>query len=276
MIDIRLYKPQDIDIQTAFPSEWNECTLAQLHLIARCIFIKPVTQPRLLIEMLRLSIQHSHPYLKPEMVGRILTLINIEDLAASYSNLLAFIFESVTLTEQRQAFFGVPNKEILFFYGPKSSFEDLTVGEFEDADHCFGQWQAARKAENTHLTRSHLAHLVAILYRPYVGSVRQPYTGYDATLQLKHIGSIGLEKLYTVLLWYMGCKALLPKMFPLVYNHPAAAPGDIAEPDPMAITRLIHHGAGPKNGTRDDIRRMRLHEFLFDLNLEAEKDTIGS
>ena len=43
------------------------------------------------------------------------------------------------------------------------------------------------------------------------------------------------------------------------------------EPDPMVFTKCIHAGAGPKNGTRDQVRMLNLKEYFFDMELEAIK-----
>ena len=44
-----------------------------------------------------------------------------------------------------------------------------------------------------------------------------------------------------------------------------------ARPDIMAFTNCIHAGAGPKNGTRQQIRLLKLSEFMYDMEQEAKK-----
>lgn len=155
--------------------------------------------------------------------------------------------------------------------GPADNFNDITVGEFEDAEHYFIKWfQSKEQVE--------IADLIGVLWRPVADGQRVPYLEYHISFEsARTIELLRPNMRYVALLWYMGCKALLPRMYPLVYGG-TDAPVDANTPpevDRMAITKLIHHGAGPKNGTREQIRKMKLHEFLFDLNLEAEKQALG-
>ena len=75
-----------------------------------------------------------------------------------------------------------------------------------------------------------------------------------------------MQGLHLVYLWYAGCRSRLPKLFPNVFDAPDGEPG---RDDMMAITTLIHYGAGVKNGTRDQIRKTLLKEFLYECELAA-------
>lgn len=270
MINVRLYKPNEIDVEFTFPENWNNCTVPQLEAIAECILLQKISRHQLLKNLFRLCLKQQYPKYAMGKIENILALIDIEDLAMHYMQLTNFMFDSIELTTQ-------PYPVLLDLHGPKSAFENLTCGEYEDAEALFVQINDQLKAhslarrsalfalENSKL----LSQFMQILWRPLKTNERVPYAlhvpGYA------EIVGTDIQRM-VCLLWYMGCKAQLPFMFPMVFNQNADGDG---KPDAMATTKLIHHGAGPKNGTRADIRKMLLFEFLFDLQLEAEKTAIG-
>lgn len=271
MINVRLYKPNEIDVEFTFPENWNDCTVPQLEAIADCILLQKISRHDLLKQMFRLCLKQQYPKYAMGKIEYILALIDIEDLAMHYMQLTNFMFDSIELTKQ-------PYPVLLNLHGPKSAFENLTCGEYEDAEALFVQINEQLKAhslarrsaqfatENSKL----LGQFMDILWRPAEDDQqRVPYQNYKPNLGM----IVGTDSQRMVcLLWYMGCKAQLPLMFPMVFNQNADGDG---KPDAMATTKLIHHGAGPKNGTRADIRNMLLFEFLFDLQLEAEKTALG-
>ena len=264
MIVVNLYKPHTVNLSIEFPTHWNECSLPELKTIASAIFLNKYTQPQLLIALIRTRIQKAYSGMKVRLIDEAITLLSIEDLAMNFHSLISFISDKVELTAQ-------PIPVISNIHGPSSDFTDITCGEFEDADLFFNRWLGDKQV-------NHLSDLTGILWRPQVNALRVTYEKYHPSFDsFKAIEILNPETLHVILLWYMGCKAMLPILFPLVYNTGNNVSDNSASvADPMAITKIIHHGAGPKNGTREDIRRMRLHEFLFDLNLEAEKETIGN
>ena len=73
--------------------------------------------------------------------------------------------------------------------------------------------------------------------------------------------------LHSIYTWYTGCRNQIPKYFPVPFEGNTTG----GEPDPAAFTKCIHAGAGPKNGSRDQIRVTGIKEFFFDMNLEAQK-----
>lgn len=276
MIEIRLYKPKSVDLTIQFPTTWNECKLPELKIIAGALFLQRYTQPQLLIELIKCSIVNSYPSMRKSEINQILLSLDVEDLAMNFQQLISFINESVELTVQV-----IPL--MAGMYAPKGNFDDITCGEFEDADYYFSLIQTGIKEEtpenpNTEVLKN-LIDFITVLWRKQIDEKRISYVDYEARQDDKdRVATLLPELLFVCLLWYMGCKAQLPLMFKMVYAQGIAnnEPGSTGEPDPMAITRLIHHGAGPKNGTREDIRRMKLKEFLFDLQLEAEKEAIGN
>lgn len=274
MHEIHLYKPGDIDVRINFPEHWNECLLSELQHIAAAIFVKRKTQPELFVQLLRCRIMDLLPLLKKSELDRICMLLNLDDLSLAYADLMKFIFESVKLTQQPLPLLCQK------FVGPDSNFENITVGEFEDADNLLMQFRDIDDSKK-HEAHSIIEQFAMVLYRPVQNGMRIPYRNYRANDRTKmQFNQIPKPLLYIVKLWFVGCKSMLPEMFPLVFSPPdkgdkPTLSSDTAEPDPFAFTKLIHLGAGPKNGTRDHIREMRLLEFLFDLNLEFEKNTIG-
>jgi hypothetical protein len=168
----------------------------------------------------------------------IIPLISVEDLATEYSALTGFISERIDRTQ---------NIEIPFLIAPLADFEDITVGEFEESD----------IALSLYINEGNPEHLVDFF---------KAYYRMDKSLQ-DHLPDVGTMR--AAALCFIGCKTNLHRTFPLVFGSGEASSTN--SPDYMALTKLIHHGAGPKNGTREDIRRMPLKEFLYDCQLEAEK-----
>jgi hypothetical protein len=271
MIAVRLYKPNEVDVLFDFPEAWNDCSITQLETIADCILLQKISRQQLLMQLFRQCLKLQYPKYKIGKIEYILALIDIEDLAMHYMQLTNFIFDSIELTKQ-------PYPMLNELGAPKSAFEDITCAEYEDTEALFFKLTQQLKAYSIGRRCPHFAsenaklleQFLAVLWRPFVNNSRVPYVNYTSN----YATVIGTESQRLVcMLWYMGCKAQLPKMFPMVFTQDPAASD--AEPDAMATTKLIHHGAGPKNGTRADIRNMLLFEFLFDLQLEAEKTAIG-
>lgn len=264
MTTINLHKANDINIDIQFPTEWNDCTLDELQLITASIFLKKHTDHELLVLLIKYRLQQACPTYKKTEIQRIILLLNIEDLALNFQTLLSFIYNDIKLTQQ-------PLPTLAGLHGPESDFLGITNEEFEDAEACLISWLDCMKDNPDTLTNNNLTHvceMVAVLWRP----TKKAYEGYKPNGHTKNlIKSIKPELLYIALFWFMGCKAELPEAYPNVYGK---GEGVIIigeyQVDTMAFTKLIHHGAGPKNGTRADIRRMRLREFLFDLNLSYQ------
>lgn len=151
-----------------------------------------------------------------------------------------------------------------FIAGYKMEFEDITCGEFEDCE-----MAAFRFSEDNDL--KHLAEIAAILFKPkgepYIkyNSRTDSYLTYKADKKVKHFEKLKPEILYAMFIWYSGSRNQLRFIFPDLFT------GGKSDPDPMIFTNTIHAGAGPKNGSRSQIRCMKLYEFLYDCNQEAKK-----
>lgn len=264
MITIQLYKYKDVDITIQLPTEWNECALHELKLITAAIFLKKYSDFELLIEFIRYRIGVARPTETVASIQRIILLLNIEDLSLTYTDLLSFIHDDIRLTNQ-------PIKKLAQLVGPDSDFTNLTCAEFEDAEFHLNEWIELMKTEEGKALEINLPkviEIIAILWRP----ISVPYHEYKPSEDIKaQLASLNPSLLYVALLWFMGCKAELPESYPFVYGRDEKVI-TIGTPnnDTLAFTKLIHHGAGTKNGTRADIRKMPIREFLFDLNLTAE------
>lgn len=228
MLSIRLYQPRKIDLSIDFPNTWDELSAADLCIVARSFFGKELSRVELLIELLRLR-------LPAKRAHHILTLLDPETLSIEYMALTDFLIEG----NDRSASVPVPGTT-----APAPSFDDTTVGRFEDADVHLGMYLKDN-------------------------DVLQLHDFFCSWYKTKEFPSIELAQ--AAALCFLGCKRQLTQLFPLVFGSTAKEEGKEAPADPLALTKLIHHAAGPKNGTREQIRAQQLKEFLFDCQLEAEK-----
>ena len=108
--------------------------------------------------------------------------------------------------------------------------------------------------------------LAAILYRPRSGKTRIPYQDYQAERIKPLFKKLPHHQLLLIHTWYCGCRANLPKYFPNVFDSKTSSKNI----DLSAFTKCIHAGAGPRNGTRPQIRETLLKEFLLDMDLQAK------
>lgn len=185
--------------------------------------------------------------------------LNVNDLPAAADS-ISFLFDDITLTKQLLPQIKV-NKKLFggWLYGPAANFDDLTCGEFEDAKFFFDVYKNNNEPKD-------LAMLCAVLYRPRSSGKRIPYTDYKAEKTADAFLQIEAEIPMAVLFWFHGCLMTLPGMFPKTFSGNSSGPQDLS-----AFTKCIHAGAGPKNGTREVIRKMPLKEFFFDMEQEAIK-----
>lgn len=230
MIQIQLYKPRQYDITLNFPSTWEELSFAQLKYIAKCFFSRPLPATSLFLSMLHLQLLQNHY----KDADNIIKLLNPEDVALHYTGLTQFISQRISLTKNP---FSIPGVT-----GPKDSFEDITVGEFEECDIALREFNQGKKES--------LRELFTIYFRTNI--------------------SLPFDDMLVAALLFVGCKNQLPSMFPLVFPEAEETTENNSPTDPLALTRIIHMMAGTKNGTRDHIRKTPLLEFLYECQLEAE------
>jgi hypothetical protein len=264
MITINLSKPGELDVQLNLPASWDELYPDEILRIAKCL-ISGKTPENIRAEILLFIIDTRAKAENIKLPKAWRSLIDPETFFIEGNSLLDFIFKQNELTEAPEKVIKLQAQILHTVYAPGNAFNTLICGEFEDAEECYNQFIETEKIE-------HLAKLAAILWRPKNVRYLVPGNGelktYAADKWATLFAKLEPHRLYSIFIWYLGCKNLLPKRFPVMHEPDDNMP---VTPDPMAFTKCIHAGAGPKNGKRDEIRLMLLNEFLFDMEQEAVK-----
>lgn len=267
MVEISI-SSSDTTATLPFPSTWNELTTPELEAVATALtstanewenkislFIK-------LVELRATSFNIKLPYAWP-------TNLNPEDIAIAGIDAINFLFS----TNERSinpypklklpGIFGARST----FYGPANDFNDITCAELEDAEHLIDEFSKTKQIAT-------LASLAAIFWRlPINNNVlqrRQNRFPYDEVISQhyhSHFLHLPVQKLMACYIYIIGSRNNLPKYFPGPYGTPEQGEG---KADPTSFTKTIHAGAGVKNGTRENIRKMLAKEFLFDLQQEFD------
>lgn len=234
MLDIQLYKAEEYDLHLGFPQNWNELSFPELLIIAESFFSDGgLSFEELYIQILQERIKAKYPKVDAD---RVVVLLNIEDMAREYRDMMAFLEDANTLTVNP---FHIPG-----FKMPEDHFNSILVGEYEIADQALSTWLTERNPQQ--LTE---------FFRAF----------YNTKIEVPE------NHMKVAALFFLGCKNELPLLFPALFEGETNG-RDQGSPDPMAVTRMIHENAGPANGTRQDIRRTLLKEFLYDLQLKAERE----
>lgn len=268
VVELNLYQPGKVNETVLFPSEWNDLQLPELHLVAKSI-LSNITDPAqaaaaLFLELLKMRCG--------KKVKNIQQRLDAEDAVINGMQALDFLYKQNNLTKQPYPLLNVPNRMIpckpFRMDGPADEFNSITCGEFEDTEFYFNQFRQYPEAK-------WLASLAAILYRPkYVHYMQYDaktasYNTYDSERMFHHFMKLKPWQLYSIFLWYAGCREQLPKIFPNCFTGSGQQIGDeVKEVDPMLFTKIIHAGAGVENGSRKDIRVMLLKEFFMDIELK--------
>lgn len=257
MLFLTLHYPGQFEVQVSFPETWDELTTEELLEVCR-LQLQQYPTPgagRIAIFSALLNIRaRVHTTLPLNFVQQ----VSMDDMAGTGYHLVDFLFTGNTRTIQPLPTLTTGKTELV---GPADAFNNLTCGEFEDCEIFFNRFIANPSHET-------LASMAAILYRPKGKYITLDTSGqpvrYDYKTMLPHFMAMPQHFLYSIFTWYSGCKAQLPLLFPTMYEG-----GGDGEPDAAVFTKCIHAGAGPKNGSRKDIRLMLLKEFYFDCEQEA-------
>lgn len=264
MVTINLYTPPIFDVEVEFPSSWNELLPEEIPFISKQLLLQSDgSVVRGLI--LKYLIDSRCALAKKELPQDWFLKIDAEQFVIDVYPLADFIFTDNNLTNNPQPV------EVNGIILHPQLFENITCAEFEDCEVL-----AMRFAESP--GEELLANLSAILFRiktidgiePYMklNTRTGTYITYAADKKIPQFLKLSPELLYTHFIWYSGCRAQLPMMFPSVYD--AGQSGQTDQLDLMAFTKCIHSGAGQKNGSREKIRTMKLYEFMFEMELEAQ------
>ena len=236
------------------PASWNDLTTAELTLISKQLLTKYEVPAEARFHILTGIITMRAALQKIKLPGNWLINLNLDDAAIASYNALDYIFTKIELTTNH---YPTLKAGKITLQGPNDSFNNITCGEFEDAEIFFIKFR-----QNNNF--SDLQMLTALLWRP----PDVPHKDYDAESAVTyHITKIPAHILYINYLWYTGCRNALPLLFPQLF----AGGSPVPEPDLTAFTKCIHAGAGPENGTREQIRSMLLKEFAFDMELRITR-----
>lgn len=256
MFTLCLNSPYAFSCELDFPSTWNELSTAEMEMVCMEQLEEResghVKQALILTQIVELRAKAEGITLPRDWKSR----LNFEDAATQGFDAIQFLFKEKgndrTINPYKRLV--VAGKTLM---GPADDFNSITCGEMEDCETILYYISKEPSVKN-------LASLAAILWRPRFA----PYKAEASEKRAPGFEKLPVEKLLCILAWYTGCNNVLPKYFPDVYSSSKADTTDEGY-DP-AFTKCIHAGAGPKNGTRDEIRKMLAKEFLFDMQLEAE------
>lgn len=264
MIEVKLFVPQKIDVAISFPETWDELLPDEILLIAKQILLVKednTAKAELLVSILSSRAKTQ----KQKLPKKWQQLLSIDDLVINGLPLLDFIYGENTLSQMPESVIKVIGTREYVLYAPVDGFRNITCGEFEIAEQVFAEYNQEQNINK-------LAELAAIFYRPKNTSFqtreKNSLNTYPYDKWAKMFKSIEPHRLYAIFIWYVGCKNQLPLLFP-VSHEPSNDDNEDTQNPAMAFTRCIHAGAGPKNGTRQDIRLTLLWEFFFDMEQNA-------
>jgi hypothetical protein len=262
MVSINLFQPGKFNVTIELPSAWEELHTEEIIQLCKQQIATEECQAMAKAELLLYIIRHRAEQQKQTLPSHWQQNINISDFSEQAPSLLQFLFADNQLTKQPQATLTLPGIFSPKVVGPKDAFADITCGEFEDAEIHFSEFIADPGPLP-------LANLMAILWRkpnqPYVTNSNGSEKRYQYEKMVPQFLKLQPWQLYAAFMWYFGCRARLPLLFPTIHEGGKTS----NEPDILAFTKCIHAGAGPKNGTRLQIRQLKVLEFFFDMEQEA-------
>ena len=177
------------------------------------------------------------------------------------------MFKSNSLTKNVLPILNIPAEHKFLgadkFYGPTDSFNNLTIGEFDDAEYWFDVYNTS-KMKDAHA----LDMMIAILYRapvpkykPEMGDIRMPYNIHLNELRAAQLTRVRQEIKKAILLWYIGCRSELVETYGFLFKK-----SDKGE-SLKGWTPIIHDLAGGKFGTLKETNETLLKTVLYELQL---------
>ncbi len=271
--------PGKLNAHLQFPTAWDELLPAEVIEISRQQLISANNLHAQKASIVCFIIESRAKEQKVKLPRDWVSIMDPEQMVINGYTLLEFIYAENALTKAPESRIHLPGLFSPVVYSPREGFQSMTCGEFEDAETRFYEFIETPTPEP-------LAHLASILWRPKYSPLslgegrgevkpyirRKPngeFSTYNAEKLFKKFIKLAPWQLYAIFTWYHGSRNQLPIMFPTVHETHGEAKND--EPDIMAFTKCIHSGAGPKNGTRNDIRRTLLFEYMYEMEQEAIK-----
>lgn len=266
MINITLYHPKSIYSIIPFPQNWNELLPDEIELIAFLMLSDFQNSVKMKVVIfnafIKIRAEHHNIKLPPSL----LESMDYDEVVTQLFPAMDWIFNSNTLSSQP---YKSLNFQLIFhtdrFIGPQDDFNNMTVGEYEDAETYFFEF-----VENNSIAS--LAAMAAILFRPknkpYLSINNGQLVTYNHEEYLPFFIKLKKEKLFSIFLWFTGCRNMMATYFPILFSDET---NKSTKPDRLSFTKCIHAGAGAKNGTRQQIRMLPIKEFFFELNEEAKQ-----
>lgn len=266
-----------------FPAHWND--LKPRHIRLFCFLFMQKANDIFEQKKGNIVIKNYHQYLiiyarlcgyilgAPLRVLRKLTILQMTTMAEDWQ-LLSFMFKGSTLTKNP-----FPRVTVYYkywwhtFYAPAGDMRHtITADEFRFAD---GWYSLYKKTGDV----KYLDCLLAVIYRPkrknynpknpLTGAdCRQPFNNNTADWRINILGKLPLDKKLSIMLWYEGCRALLPQKYPNLFN------GDNQdEADKHGWTAVFVNHAGAEMGTQEQIKNTLLVDLLtaLDIRVQAAK-----
>jgi hypothetical protein len=253
------------------PNAWNELTPLQLIAIAPVILstVRPEdATPYIINSLLGWNRDIKKVIRRTKDVSVLFT-----DIRNKLYPLVDWIFKSNNLTKNILPVINIPAGFKYLsadkLYGPADSFNNLTIGEFDDAEYWFDLYHTGGM-QDMHA----LDMMIAILYRapmpkykPEMGDIRQPYNIHLNELRAAQLAkvSVGIKK--AILLWYMGCRSEIVESYPFLFKK--SDKGGAA--GLKGWTPIIYDLAGGKFGTLNETANTPLKTILYELQLSDIK-----
>lgn len=154
-------------------------------------------------------------------------------------------------------------------YGPGDKLKNLVFEEFMYAESMIEKF---KKDNNTH----YLDQFVAILYRPKKrdknlhGDVREAFNRHSVEERTRKIEKIDKASKEAIHLNYLGCKALLPKLYPALFSD--SDPNAGAARSSFTWLDMAYRFVNHQPTELETFKKLNLHEVLASLNLKVKDD----
>lgn len=253
--------------------KWSEMTVQQFLPAVRAIYqtarYKPET--RYMIPILCSNIS-KEDYLKFNKI-QALQLVSAFDFLLDYEDLpVKWLIPKLEISHRKKKKEDNGKEEFARFFlpttilhGPADKLKNLVFEEFMYAEAMLDAYQ--KKQEDTYLNQ-----FVAILFRPkarnknITGDVRENFNKHSVDMRAQIVASVPMADKQAVMLNYIGCKALFPKLYEDLFS----TGGDTSEKNNTSFSWLdvAYRVSEHKPSELEMLKRQNLHEVLASLNLK--------